>query len=403
MRERIFNVLFVSVFAVMLGLGIVAPLMPLYAENLGATGLWLGMIFAGFSLTRAIFTPIVGRLSDRRGRKSFITLGLFLYSTISLLYTVAGDVLTLTGVRLIHGFASAMVIPIAMAYIGETTEKGQEGKAMGTFSMALFLGMGSGPVLGGLMNDSFGIESVFYSMAGLTALAFLTTMLFLPDVKGASTRGKSHEASFREVIRDNLMKGIILFRVVSAMRRGGVMAFLPILASRIGVTPSQVGILLTLVIFLTALLQRTFGKLADRHDRVMLVVIGSVLGALGLICFPFAASFQGLLMYGALVGIGGAVAMPSATALTVQVGQKVGMGTSMGLFNAAMSAGMVLAPMMSGVFMDLMGIESVFYIMGALSLLGTAAFWVLTLNYVGPEGGINGSLSSSERTGRPLP
>ena len=72
MRKRIFNVLFVSVFAVMLGLGIVAPLMPLYAENLGATGVWLGLIFAGFSLTRAIFTPIMGRLSDRRGRKRFI-------------------------------------------------------------------------------------------------------------------------------------------------------------------------------------------------------------------------------------------------------------------------------------------------------------------------------------------
>jgi MFS family permease len=370
--------------------------MPLYAENLGATGVWLGLIFAGFSLTRAIFTPIMGRLSDRRGRKKFISLGLFLYSAISLLYTVAGDVLTLTGVRLIHGFASAMVIPIAMAYIGETTDKGKEGKAMGTFSMALFLGMGSGPVVGGFMNDSFGIGSVFYAMSGLTAIAFVTTVLFLPDVKSETHGGKSQEASFREVIKDNLMRGIILFRVVSAMRRGGIMAFLPILASRIGVTPSQVGILLTLVIFLTALLQRTFGKLADRYDRVLLVVIGSVLGTLGLMCFPLAENFEGLLLVGAFVGVGGAVAMPSGTALAVQMGKKVGMGTSMGIFNSAMSAGMVMAPMLSGVLMDLTGIESVFYILGSISLLGTAGFWVLTVLCTDPEAGVNGSLSSSE-------
>ena len=75
--KQIFRVLFASVFAVMLGLGIVAPLMPLYAESLGATGLWLGLIFSGFSLTRAVFTPVMGRFSDRLGRKPFITAGLF--------------------------------------------------------------------------------------------------------------------------------------------------------------------------------------------------------------------------------------------------------------------------------------------------------------------------------------
>ena len=154
MIQRIFNVLFVAVFAVMLGLGIVAPLMPLYAESLGATGIWLGMIFSGFSLTRALFTPVMGKLSDRWGRKSFISIGLFLYAAISLLYTVAGSVFSLTAVRLIHGVASAMVIPIAMAYVGETTASEEAGKVMGTFSMALFLGMGSGPFFGGLLNDS---------------------------------------------------------------------------------------------------------------------------------------------------------------------------------------------------------------------------------------------------------
>jgi len=72
MIRKIFPILALCVFSSMLGVGIIAPLLPLYAENLGATGIWIGVIFAGFSISRAIFLPIIGRLSDRIGRKLFI-------------------------------------------------------------------------------------------------------------------------------------------------------------------------------------------------------------------------------------------------------------------------------------------------------------------------------------------
>jgi MFS family permease len=69
------NTLLVSTFAVMLGLGVIAPLLPVYVHDLGASGLWVGAIFAIFSVSRIIFIPLFGKLSDRRGRKSFITIG----------------------------------------------------------------------------------------------------------------------------------------------------------------------------------------------------------------------------------------------------------------------------------------------------------------------------------------
>ena len=71
-HRRLFTILFVSVFAAMLGLGIVAPLLPIYAENLGATGIWMGVIFSSFAFSRAVFMPIVGNLSDRHTRKPCI-------------------------------------------------------------------------------------------------------------------------------------------------------------------------------------------------------------------------------------------------------------------------------------------------------------------------------------------
>lgn len=375
MKKRIFSVLFISVFAAMLGLGIIAPLMPIYARSLGASGIWLGIIFSGYSLSRAIFMPIIGKLSDKRGRKKFITSGLLLYSVISLFYLLAGEVYYLTTVRLFHGLASAMVIPVAMAYIGEIAEKGKEGRYMGTFNMALLLGMGSGPFLGGILNESFGIGSVFYAMAGLTAIAFLITLIFLPDMRYSGTRKMGNPISFREIIKNNVMKGLLLYRVITAMGRGGIMAFLPIFASRIDITSSQVGIIISFHIFLIALLQNPFGRLADRHNKFFLVLIGSGVGALALLLTPIARNFWQLFFISSIMGFGGATSMPSAVAITVEVGQRLGMGVSMGLFNTAMSVGMIAAPLISGVVMDIVGIKSVFFVAGVISLLGTFVFY----------------------------
>ncbi len=90
----------------MLGVGIIAPLLPLYADNLGATGIWLGVIFAGFSVSRAIVMPIFGRLSDRSGRKLFICIGLLSYAIISLGFIWANSLLQLALIRFLHGIAA---------------------------------------------------------------------------------------------------------------------------------------------------------------------------------------------------------------------------------------------------------------------------------------------------------
>jgi len=102
MIKKVFPILALSVFSSMLGVGIISPLLPLYAENLGATGIWLGIIFSGFSISRAILMPIIGRLSDRSGRKSLLCIGLLIYFIISLGYIWASNVPQLILVRLIQ-------------------------------------------------------------------------------------------------------------------------------------------------------------------------------------------------------------------------------------------------------------------------------------------------------------
>jgi len=386
--RRVFRVLFVSIFAATLGLGIISPLMPIYAESLGATGIWLGLIFSGFSLARLVFMPVVGRLSDRVGRKIFIVVGLLLYTAISLLYVWASNVVQLTLVRLFHGFASAMVIPIAMAYVGDTTPRGHEGARLGTFNIALFLGMGSGPFLGGALNDALGINAVFYSMAALTAFAFLTCLFFLPPSTRGRSTGEKPRKSWATILRDRIVKALLLFRAINAVARGGILAFLPLLAVQFGLSSTQLGVLLSANVLLTAALQRPFGVVADKVNRYTLVLLGSVVTSVGLLAVPLMRGFLSFLLLSLVIGGGGAVAMPAATAITAEIGQWAGMGTSMGLFNMAMSLGMILAPLISGAVMDLLGLEAVFLVAGAIGFAGTILFYVLVRDlFTGNPGG----------------
>ena len=82
-NKHIFSILFFSLFATITGVGIVVPLLPVYAYDLGASGLYIGLIFGSFSLSRTIFLPYFGRLSDRKGRKPFIIAGLGAYALLS--------------------------------------------------------------------------------------------------------------------------------------------------------------------------------------------------------------------------------------------------------------------------------------------------------------------------------
>src|SRR5690606_29127555 len=146
------------------------------------------------------------------------------YAVLSLAYIVVDSVYSLTAVRFAHGVASAMVVPIAMAYVADLSEKGKEGSHMGNFSISMFLGMGMGPLLGGFLNDAFGLDSVFYVMAGLSAFATLLVGASLPEAKRSKfTVQEGNAVPMREILTLPVMRGVMVFSFISALGRGGMM------------------------------------------------------------------------------------------------------------------------------------------------------------------------------------
>ncbi len=372
MYKKAFITLFVVVFTAELGMGIISPLMPLYAESMGASGLGLGLMYSGFALSRTIFMPIMGKLSDRRGRKIFIGLGLLAFTILSLAYALAANMYALTSIRFLHGIASAMLIPIAQAYIGDLTPKGKEGAYMNLFSMSMFLGMGAGPFLGGFLADTFFLNAGFYAMAGLTALALLLLLLLVPTVESPSERSnRTPSASLRTILKDNEVKAISLSLASRAFYRQGITAFLPILAvSSMGMSITGIGAVLSIFMFTGGLAQGLFGPIADRLNKKKLIIIGSITAPIFVFFISYMPAGEMLLAMLIPTALLAAVARAAIMALSVELGNKYhGMGSVMGLSRSIMSMGMVIGPLVFGYTMDHFGIGLVFQVGAIVGIL----------------------------------
>ena len=176
------------------------------------------------------------------------------------------------------------------------------------------------------------------------------------------------------------MSGVVSFRFAFALSRGTYATFIPVYASLyLGISESLVGVLIAGNIITMALMQLLGGRLADRFDRRLMVILGSLGIVTLMMLVPITRQFWPLLGLSVIGGIGGAIAMPSASALTVVEGRKYGMGSAMALFTLAMSLGMAIGPILSGVISDSFGISFVFYFAASTCAIGTVIFGWFTL------------------------
>jgi len=363
-------IIFPALFIAMLGAGIIAPTMPLYAEKLGASGFSLGFIWAAFSISRAVFMPISGRLSDRRGRKAFIVTGLAIYAAASLGYMWSDSVIHLIWVRFLHGIGSAMVVPIAAAVIGDLAPHGHEGRVMGSFGVFLFLGFGFGPILGGLVSDLFSVEAAFITMGALSLASCLSIMVFLPEKRNDNAK-TTVTTSFRLMWHMRKFRALLAFRFSNAVCRATVFTFIPVLAAGFNVSPGKIGLLVSVNVLLTGISQHFFGFLADRFDRRLLIAGGNLCTSAAMLLVPLGRGYADIFAIGILMGLGSGVAYPSANAVATELGRNNGMGNIMGFFNLSMSIGMIAGPLLSGAVHDLISQNAVFIAAGAIGIAGS--------------------------------
>ena len=381
MKNNTLITLLLSVFIALLGIGIIVPVMPVFAQELGAGGLALGMIIAAFSVTRGLVQPLVGSLSDSWGRKGFLMAGLFIYGVVGLLIPLAGDVDHLIVIRAFHGVGSAMIVPIGMAYMSLLAPAGHESRYMSYLNVAIFSGIGCGPVIGGVLSDLWGLASVFYTMAGLSLLALGLVIVYMPrQVANTGVKQGRFFKSLVSMVRNRKTAGILTARYATMIIMVPSMAFIPLLMSEWdGVTGVQIGLVIACRTLVNAVLQVPFGKLADAYSKRKIFIVSCLLLSAVVYCIPFFTTVTLMAIVYLLLGsVEAAIWAVLGGYASLEAKANYGHGTMMGMFAFAMSAGVFTGAVLAGLVMDHWGIAMAYHVTGvAVLILSLVSFFMI--------------------------
>ncbi len=357
------------------------PLLPVYAHDLGASGLYISMIFGAFSLSRTFLLPYFGRASDKKGRKPFIVVGLLGYALVSLAFIFATSINALIAIRFIQGAASAMIMPVTQAYIGDITPEGKEGFFMGLFNLSMFLSLSIGPLAGGMISDNFSLQTAFAVMGGLAFISFLLSFFFLPPVeKEVAGSKKSSLMTWNMLLKDPVITGLFIVRLVYVTCISVIWCFLPVFADKeFGLSSSRIGVLVMLAIFISGLMQTPVGYLSDRLNKKVMIVVGSIITGCAILSLAWADGFWHMFWANVLFGIGGGIVTPPLMAWSVIKGNQTGaMGAVMGLLTMGHSMGMLLGAVMAGLTMDLFELRNAFPTGALIMFAGIGVFILCT-------------------------
>jgi len=383
--SRSFIALYVSVFVATMGISMVSPLLPVYAKELGASGVWLGLTFSIFAIVQTIFGPFAGRLSDRYGRKPFIMAGLIIYMISALGYLTAQSFFQVIAFRAFSGLGTSLIFSVAQAYLGDLTPPGHEGRWSGAFATANVIGFGTGPLFAGVFRQVFGFHSVFIAMAVLMALSATIVGMWLPKrprragPTGTHVVATAPTVGFRNALSNRLVVALTIHMALISLAVGSSLSFLALrLDNDLHIRPIPIGLAFASQDITGGLTQPFFGRLADRGRRRLLVAAGLGFYGTFVLMLSVAHTFPTIVLLLFLMGGSNGLSQVSAGALQIVAGRRVGMGTLLGLTSAGNGIGIVVGSVVGGLLVDQFSISAAFVFSGLVILFGVAVFLTLT-------------------------
>lgn len=347
MREenRTVIVLSVVVFLVLLGITILTPALPFYAQALGADEVMVGLLISGYALARALLDLPAGIMGDRRGQKRMMGYGLLLIAGSSVLAGLAFNYWVLLAVRVAEGAGSAFYVTSSTALLAKVVPTERRGRYMSYYVAALLMGGISGPAVGGYIALVWGLRAPFFFYAMAAGSGLVLMLLFLP---GREPVPRGEGVSLNEVGRLFRNPSFILVNLATLSAffvRGGFNGVIFPLWSeaKFGFNTAIIGLFLTFAAVASLGTMLPSGHLADRYGRKIPFMASLLLTAL-VLPFVFATeTFPALatmmVFYGLAIGLHGPMA-----AWAADLAPSESMGTAMGVYRMVGDFGWVLGP-----------------------------------------------------------
>lgn len=355
--------IFVTVFIDLIGFGMVIPVLPYFANTapFNATPREIGFLVAIYSVMQFIFSPILGRLSDRYGRRPilFISLlgGAIGYAVIGFANTLA---LIFLG-RIISGITGGN-ISTAQAYIADVTSVKNRAKGMGLFGAAFGLGFILGPAIAGV-TSKYGVHIPFFiagamSLANAIAVFFILPESLTPAMRAKLPERKNRFAEMLEAFNNREFReiNIVYFLLVTAF---SIMTYGFVLytAYRFGFTTEQNGYLFAFVGVIAVIVQGVLiGRLVKLFGESKLVIVGCLFMAVGLFAIPLVGPESGgwamLIVITIALAFGNSAASPALTSLASKTAGKHDQGRAMGILQSGGSLARAVGPVVGGLLLN---------------------------------------------------
>ena len=354
-----------------------SPIIPLYAESLGASSQMVGLAVAASTITGIFVKLPAGTISDIIGRRTVLIIGALFFACAPFLYPVVSSVIILILIRLIHGNATAIFGPTISASISDIADKNSRGIQLGLLSSVQGIGQTLGALLGGFLisYQSFGFT---FLTSGFIGLAGLLLVLLLQKRDEKSERrdlikkfiiGIKEVASNKNIVITSLTVASQMFVV------GAYNAFLPLYAKDIvKIEAWQIGLVFGIQTTTTLLARPLMGRFSDKTGRKPIILTALLFNSSLIALLSLIKSFELLLVFGVLWGLGTSVISSVAVAFITDLTKQKKFGAAHGTYGTIFDIGEALGPIAAGFLVAALSYNWMFILVGLQLLLITVLF-----------------------------
>lgn len=344
-----------TIFIDFAGFGLVIPLLPFWAEHLGANAVGVGLVLTVYALAQLIFTPVLGSLSDRYGRRPVIIASLLIEAVGFALTALSGSLLMLLIARFIGGLGASN-IGSAQAVVSDTTTPEKRARGMGMIGAAIGLGFVVGPAIGGLLAP-LGLTVPFWVALGVALVNMLLVAMFLPETRRRQERaGESRKrgnvmlVGWRRVLHSPAVARLVVINLLFTVAFSAMETVFPLFTQHIfGWGAVQNGYVFTYVGFIIVIMQGGLvGPLVKRFGEKGVMIAGLVLLAIGLALLPWSTQLGVLLAALGILSAGDGAATPTISTLLSFASTEETQGETQGVAQGVGGLGRIIGPLFAG-------------------------------------------------------
>ncbi|MGZ8374457.1 MAG: MFS transporter [Nitrospira sp.] len=358
------------------------PALSLFAESLGASPERIGLIVSVSTLTGVLLKLPSGALSDIYGRRFLLRIGVVAFGLPPFLYPFITNLDALTALRFLHGLATAIFAPSALATVAELYRE-RRGAALGTYTACTQSGSLLGPFLGGYLIHAAGFSTAFvtagvFGCIGMVLFYSLHLDVAVPQRKEQGTAVVLSEMwkGFAAVAKNNKVLITSMTDAAKMIANGALMAFLPLYGVSAGLNPGEVGLLFSVQACTSFFSKPIMGRISDQVGRQPLIMLGLLICAGTFVCIPHVSMFPFLLMLSAGFGFGEAVVSSSSSALVADSSEFKRLGAGMGMQGTIMDIGHASGPLLAGLLIARMSYGGAFMVIAGIQLAAAVVFWL---------------------------